>query len=82
MTILDDIKKNIKNLYETNPDIHINVITSYPKMSLLNEPARITGVYKNLFRLEEYSRGFRQIHTFQYSDILIKRIEIIELTKV
>lgn len=81
MTILDDIKAKVKKLYETNPDIHINIVVSYPKMCLVNEPAKITGIYKNLFKLEEYSKGSPHVHTFQYTDIYTKRIEIVELAK-
>ena len=82
MTILDDIKIKIKRLYETNPDIHINFITTFPKIHLIDEPARITGVYKNVFTLEEYSKGNPQKHTFQYTDVFTKQVEIIELNKI
>lgn len=81
MTILDDIKAKIKKLYETNPDIHITFISSYPKMNLVDEPAKIIGVYKNVFRVEEYSKVTPQVHTFQYSDVFIKRIEVLEITR-
>lgn len=81
MTILDDIKAKIKKLYETNQDIHITFVSSYPKMNLIDEPAKIVGNYKNIFRVEEYSKGSPQVHTFQYTDIFTKRIEILELAQ-
>lgn len=79
MTILDDIKIKIKKLYETNPEIHINYISSFPKIYLTDEPAKIVGVYKNVFVLEEYTKGHAQKHTFQYTDVFTKQLQITEL---
>ena len=80
MTILDDIKLKIKKLYESDSDIHLTFISSYPKIYLVDEPAKIIGIYKNIFRVEEYSKGTPQVHTFQYADIFTKRIEVFEIT--
>lgn len=79
MTTLDFIKNRVKNLYETNPDIHINLSMSHPRVCVKNDPVKIIGVYKNVFRIEEHSNGSPQIHTFQYTDILTKQIEIAEI---
>ena len=79
MTILDDIKIKIKKLYENDSEIHLTFISTYPKMCLVDEKAKIIGVYKNIFRVEEYSNGVSHIHTFQYADIFTKKIEILEL---
>lgn len=79
MTTLDYIKREIKNLYETNPEIHVNVSISHPKIDLKNDPAVIKGVYSNIFRLEEYSNGTPACHTLKYTDILTKQIEIEEI---
>lgn len=38
MTSLDIIKSKIQKLYKTNPNIHINVATTHPKVNLKNEP--------------------------------------------
>lgn len=41
--------------------------------------AQITGVYKNIFQIEESSSGSLRRHTFQYSDVLIGQVVIDEL---
>ncbi|HIZ56697.1 MAG TPA: hypothetical protein H9671_10995 [Firmicutes bacterium] len=79
MSSLDLIKTKIKTLYETNPQIHVNISISHPKLNLQNDPATITGVYRNVFRIEEYSSGSPKYHTLQYTDIFTKQIEIVEL---
>lgn len=79
MTALDIIKNKIKILYETNPNIHINISMTHPKICLRNDPVKITGIYKNVFRIEENSSGSPKCHTLQYTDILTKQIEIVEL---
>lgn len=79
MTALETIKNQIKNLYETNPDIHINISVTHPKINFQNDPVTIKGVYPHVFRIEEVSSGVPKCHTLQYTDVLTKQIEIIEL---
>ena len=79
MTQLDLIKSRIKKLYDTSPDIHINICIARSKDSLKNEPAVIKGVYPHIFQIEEYSSGSPKCHTFQYTDLFTKQIEIAEL---
>ena len=81
MTELDIIKSKIKKLYETNPNIHINVSLTRPRVSFTCEPAIITGVYPNIFQIEEQSSGSKKCRTIQYTDVLINRIEILELSE-
>ena len=81
MNSLDIIKSQIKNLYETNPRVHINISISHPRIHLKNDPVKITGVYKNVFRIEENSSGIPKYHTLQYTDVLTKEIEIVELNR-
>ena len=78
MTI-DEIKSRIKALYETNPQIHMNVTLSRPKVNLQNDAVTIKGVYPHVFIIEEYSKGTPHCHTLQYVDVFTKRIEILEL---
>lgn len=78
MSSIEAIKAKIQNLYETNPQININVTLSRPKINLKNEPVTIKGVYPHIFRIEENSSGRPIIHTLQYSDILIGYIEILD----
>ena len=79
MTTIDYIKREIRNFYEKNIEIHFNISISHPKIELKNDPAKITGVYSNLFRIEEYSTGKPVTHTLKYTDILTKQIEIEEI---
>ena len=79
MDSLELIKIGIKKLYKTNPDIHISVKTQRPKISVEKAPAVITGVYRNIFQIEENSSGRSVRHTFQYGDVLIGHVVIEEL---
>lgn len=79
MTALDFIKNRVKTLYETNPNIHISLSMSRPRICVKNDSVKITGVYKNVFRIEEHSTGVPKSHTLQYTDILTKRVEIAEI---
>ncbi len=81
MNSLDSIKKQIAFLYKNHPDIHVNIAITHPRVNLQNDPARITGVYPNVFMIEKKSSGFTKRHSLQYSDILTKQIEIVEITK-
>ena len=75
----EQIREQLKRLFETNPEVHVNVNLTHPKLHLENDIAKIVGVYPHVFRLEEYSTGKPQCHTLQYTDIMIKHVEIIEL---
>lgn len=79
MTTLDFIKREIRALYETNPKIHVNISIIHPKIDLKNDPAKITAVYSNVFRIEEYSNDAPSSHTLKYTDILTKQIEFAEI---
>lgn len=81
MTSLGAIKSKIQNLYQTNPNIHISVDLTTPKISLKNEPAVIKGVYSHIFQVEENSGNSPKTHTFQYTDIMIRHIDIPELRR-
>lgn len=79
MTTIDYIKKEIRTFYENGTKVHFNISITHPRIDLRNDPAKITGVYSNLFRVEEYSTGKPVTHTLKYSDILTKQIEIKEI---
>ena len=82
MTTLDIIKSKIQKLYATNPNIHINVTLTRPKVNLKNEPVVIEGVYPHIFQIKEKSSGSPKTHTLQYTDVLLQHIEILELEKI
>lgn len=81
MTVIDNIKLKVRELYEKNPNIHITISMTHPKINLQNEPVVLKGVYPHIFQIEERTSGFVRCHSLQYSDILTKQIEILELNE-
>lgn len=81
MSSIVSIKNEVKRLFETNPNIHISVKMSRPKLNVSCRPAVIKGVYPNIFRVEENSDGHLKCHSLQYSEILTGQIEISELAE-
>ena len=79
MTSLDTIKAKIKRLYQTNPNIHITASIATPKTELKNELVKLKGVYPHIFQIEETTTGSARCHTIQYTEVLTKHIEILEL---
>ncbi len=79
MASMERIKAGVKKLYQTNPNIHMDVHLSNPKLVLENAEAKIIGVYPHIFQIEEYTHEQPKTHMLQYSDILIRRIVILEM---
>jgi len=77
---LTEIKIKIQKLYNTNPEIHINIHSNRPKIFYENEPAIIRGVYPHIFQIEVNEENQVKSFFMQYEDVLIKRVEILELT--
>ena len=83
MDSMDYIKSGIEKLFNTNPNIHISVSRTHPKVIVDASPARIVGVYKNIFQVEECEGGKMPTrHTFQYGEVLIGQVKIEELDYV
>ncbi len=83
MDYMEQIKRGIEKLYKTNPNIHISVNRIHPKIVVDTVPAKIVGVYKNIFQIEECgSCKMLTRHTFQYGDVLIGQVRIDELDYV
>jgi len=80
MDPLDYIKTEIEKLYKSNPDIHISVRSTRPKIAVEGAPATITGIYRNIFQIEETGSGSPRSHTFRYGDVLIGHVVIEELS--
>lgn len=79
MTSLDLLRNKIKNLYEQDPNIHINIQMTSPRISLKNEPVIIKGVYPRIFKIEETTSGFHKSYTIQYAELITKQVEVLEL---
>ena len=74
------IRERIRSLANADYEIHLNVSLTHPKVDLHNVKAKIIGVYPHLFQIQESDEKGKK-HTLQYADILMRRIEIIELNK-
>ena len=79
MSNIDYIKGEIERLYKTDPNVHVSVRLTHPRVEVENSPARIVGVYRNIFQIEENNRGTVSRHTFQYGEVLIGHVIILEL---
>lgn len=81
MVDIEVIKTKIKWLYENNVDIHVDVHSKRPKISVQDAIANITGVYKNLFTIETFEKGMKKTYSVQYTDLFIGKVKIKELEK-
>ena len=79
MNDIEYIKSGIEKLYKTNPNIHISVSKTHPKVIVDASHVKIVGVYKNIFRIEECEGKRPRCHIVQYGDILIGQVKINEL---
>ena len=79
MDYLEYIKDGIAKLYKKDPHVHISVRSTRPKVFVEKTPVVITGVYRNIFQIEEYDSGRPTRHTFGYGDVLIGQVVIEEL---
>ena len=77
-TTIQSIKNKIEKLCETNPNIHLNVSYTHPKISLTNEPVTINAIYPYTFEVLENSHGYSNLKTIQYTDVLTKNIVVLE----
>lgn len=76
MEALPEIRERIRRRYESEPRVRLNVSLSRPKLRLEGVEARITGVYRHIFQIEETSAGETRRHTLQYADVLLGNIEL------
>ena len=73
------IKNEIKKLYETNPNIHVNIKKYRSKTGDETVPAVIKNIYSHFFYIEEQSSGYCKRYTVQYADVLTGHVYISEL---
>ena len=79
MNEIQQIRQRILERYQLDPKIRINVSIAKPKLHLNDVPVQITGVYANIFQIEEVTDGQARRHTLQYTDVLTHNIEILDL---
>ena len=73
------IKNEIKKLYETNPNIHVNIKKTRSKSDMETVPAVIKSIYSKFFYIEEQSGGYPKSHSVQYAEVLTGHVYIAEL---
>ena len=79
MSEIQQIRQRILERYRRDPKIRINVSIAKPRLHLNDVPVEITGVYANIFQIEETTDGQVRRHTLQYTDVLTHNIEILDL---
>ena len=78
---IDVIKEKIAELHRNDEEICVEVHSKNPKINVDHAPARITGVYKNLFTLEVIENGLKKIYSVQYTDLFIGKVKIDKIEK-
>lgn len=73
---IESAKARIKAQFESHPRIRINVAITHSKV-VQDADVTITGVYPHVFCVEENDAGTPLCHTFQYADLITRRVEII-----
>ncbi len=75
MQDINSIKFTISNLHNDGTEIHVDVHSTRPKISVDSAPAKITGVYKNLFTIESVEDGLKKHIQFNIPIFLLVRSE-------
>lgn len=79
---ITEIRQGLQTLYRDHPDIHVNVSLKSPRIRLQNQPVRLIGVYRGLFRIEDRTGKKPVQYTLQYVDVFTGDIEVRELKDV
>ncbi|MBQ7849997.1 MAG: hypothetical protein IJ343_09770 [Clostridia bacterium] len=74
MTI-ESVRERIRALYERAPHIRISMAAAHSRL-VQDSQVVIVGVYPHVFCVEEPVGGTLQRHTFQYADVITRRIVI------
>ncbi len=72
-------KAKLTKLYQTNPNIHIDVTLERPHIVMRNVEARLIGAYKHIFQIEVQIKEKTEMHSLQYGDISAGIVKIYEL---
>lgn len=75
MITVNKIKQKIQKLFQADSTIHISMFIKRPKVRIINQKAKIKGIYSNVFQIETRGKSY----TFQCADILTKNVEIAEI---
>lgn len=72
---VESVRAQIAAQYHANPRVRISVQMPHSRLVQAAE-VTITGVYPHVFCVEEIVGGAVQRHSFQYADVLTRRVEI------
>lgn len=72
---VESVREQIRTLYRHSPRIRISAAAAHSKV-VQDSEVTITGVYPHVFCVEELIGGTPQRHTFQYVDVITRRITI------
>ncbi len=75
----EKIRKQINELYQKNPKIHITWTQTRPKIAFKGAQVMIIGCYLHFFRIEAMVDGKPQCFAIRYADINAKQISVEEL---
>ncbi len=78
MNSIEKVRDLIKDYYSNGKNLRLNVNISKQKVHLKEVEAKILGVYSNVFRIEDLSCGKHNCYTLQYTDVILKQIEILQ----
>lgn len=72
---VESCKAHIQALYDTHPQVCLNIALSHSKV-VQDAQGTIIGVYRHCFCVEEHTTGTPQRHTFTYADLLTGRVSV------
>jgi len=72
---VEQIREQIRAMFDADPAVRITVQIPHSKV-VQDADVTIVGVYPHVFCVEEIVGGTPQRHTFQYADVITRRVEI------
>lgn len=82
MQTLDLFRSRLAVLKQSGHPVHVSITQSHPKITLVELPVRIKHVSAQLFVIERLDGKLLPCTSYQYADLLTRRITIHELNEV
>lgn len=76
---LEALRDQVKQMHQNKQVIHVSISNSHPKVTLVDVPVHIQYASSQVFWIEREDRKQLFCNSFQYADLLTRRIEIKEL---
>lgn len=76
---IEDIKRGLSLLLKNAPVVRVSLRMNHPRVTLEEKPARLVGVYENIFQLAPIDGTATRRYTVRYSEVLIGQVVIAEL---